>query len=309
VNRKLYLNLPQIGREQADGEVTYQCPLCGKPKLGWNVLQYKGQCFACDRGYNDISIKRICTVNYMRSFAEDMGVDLEAGKVELRKPKYEFERMTKDNAEQIEARCFLMADKKLLSAIIDEHVWYSPQTREVGIPIQNIQPHPSGNDPTWMRRSIDRKGWFADAGIEKANYLFYAPSKHKHHVGEIIYLVEGVFDALSLCPWASAVSLLGTRLYPAQLEWLKAKVKANNNLPVFVWMDPDKAGQRAATEILTQLRFQAGIQCMVMIENNEPNDLTPEVISEMVLSGIQAYITGGGVTHRQLNPNPFVRRN
>lgn len=52
------------------------------------------------------SIRRICTINYMQGFAEDMNVNLEAGKAEPKKPKYEFERMSHGNNEQLEARCF-----------------------------------------------------------------------------------------------------------------------------------------------------------------------------------------------------------
>ena len=52
-NRKLYLNLPSVGREQ-NNEMTYICPICQKPKLGWNTVRHFGQCFYCDRGYNDI---------------------------------------------------------------------------------------------------------------------------------------------------------------------------------------------------------------------------------------------------------------
>lgn len=304
MSRKLYLNLPQVGREQ-NNEVTYICPLCQKPKLGWNVIRHFGQCFYCDKGYNDLSIRRITTINYIRGYAEDMNVDLEAGKAEPKKPKYEFERMAHGNAEQIEARCFLMADKHLLPSIVDEYVCYSPTTREVGVQLYNVLGWNSG-PATWMRRSIDRKGWFADAGIEKANHLFCAPGKYRFPQGEIIYLVEGVFDALSLCPWATAVSLLGTKLYPAQLDWLKERVKGNNNLPVFIWMDPDKAGQKAATEILFQLRYQAGIQCMVMMCNEEPNDLDFESLQQIVMSGVGDYIDKSSPTHVT---NPFIRRN
>lgn len=303
-NRKLYLNLPSVGREQ-NNEMTYICPICQKPKLGWNTIRHFGQCFYCDRGYNDISIKRICTINYMQSFAEDMNLDLEDGKAEPKKPKYEFERMSHGNVEQIEARCFLMADKHLLPAVIDNNIYYSPSTREVGVQIRNIAtPMPN----SWIRRSIDRKGWFVDAGIAKDQHLFYVPGKFQFPQGEIIYLVEGVFDALSLSPWASAVALLGTKLYPAQLKWLKGKVKNNNGLPVFVWMDPDKAGQKAATEILFQLRYQAGIPCMVLMENNEPNDLDHEILGEMVLSGVKAYVDNKN-TNKVFISNPYTRRN
>lgn len=303
--RKLYLNLPSVGREQ-NNEMTYICPICQKPKLGWNTIRHFGQCFYCDRGYNDISIKRICTINYMQGFAEDMNVDLEAGKAEPKKPKYEFERMSHGNVEQIEARCFLMADKHLLPNVIDQHVHYSPTTREVGVQIMDV--FTNGLKYSWMRRSIDRKGWFADAGIGKSNYLFYVPGQFKFPQGEMIYLVEGVFDALSLSPWASAVALLGTKLYPAQLEWLKRKVAMNNGLPVFVWMDPDKAGQKAATEILFQLRYQAGIPCMVLMENNEPNDLDHEILGEMVMSGVKAYVDNKN-TNKTFISNPYTRRN
>lgn len=303
--RKLYLNLPSVGREQ-NNEMTYICPICQKPKLGWNTIRHFGQCFYCDRGYNDISIRRICTINYMQGFAEDMNVNLEAGKAEPKKPKYEFERMSHGNNEQLEARCFLMADKHLLPTVIDQHVHYSPSTREVGVQIMDV--FTNGLKHSWMRRSIDRKGWFADAGIEKSNYLFYVPGQFKFPQGEMIYLVEGVFDALSLSPWASAVALLGTKLYPAQLEWLKEKVKRNNGLPVFVWMDPDKAGQKAATEILFKLRYQAGIPCMVLMENNEPNDLDHEILGEMVMSGVKAYVDDKN-TNKVFISNPYTRRN
>jgi len=284
VNRKIYLNLPQIGREQ-NNEVNYRCPVCDKPKLYWNVVNHLGTCFSCDRGYNSISIKRIATLNHMKSYADDMNMSLEP--VEPVAPRYQFEPMRQGADHQLEARAFLLAEKKLLPVVIDEHVYYSPTTREVGVPLHNCFGKPG---VSWMRRSIDRKGWFADAGINKDEFLYYVPARTRLPNREVIYLVEGVFDALSLSPFASAIALLGTRLYEAQAACLKKKMEMNGGLPVFLWMDPDRAGQKAATQILFQLKYEMGLDARVIMSAHEPNDLSPDVLCSIVTSGVKSFL-------------------
>lgn len=295
----IYLNLTESG-SLAGNEQCYVCPVCEKPKLYWNVKTHLGTCFVCDRGYNIRSIKRITTLNLMRNFADAMNISLEP--VAPREPKYEFAPMRKGLPEQLESRAFLLSDKKLLPAVIDDHCYYSQTTREVGVPLHNCY---GTSAPTWMRRSIDRKGWFVDAGVEKSAHLYYVPARTMFPQGEILYLVEGVFDALSLSPFASAISLLGTTLYPPQAAAIKKKVEQNNGLPVFVWMDPDKYGQKAATQILFQLKYEMGIEAKVLMQNNEPNDLTPDVLHQIVLSGIKSYLPNTNHEYNQLR----TRRN
>lgn len=299
MNRRVYLNLPQIGRETGS-EVNYRCPVCDKTKLYWNSITHLGTCFSCDRGYNIFSIKKIATLNYMKSFADDMNMSLEP--VEPVAPRYQFEPMRNGVGfeHQLEARAFLLAEKKLMPTVIDEHLYYSPPTREVGVPLH----HCFGGESTWMRRSIDRKGWFVDVNTDKKDFLYYVPARTRFPQGEIIYLVEGVFDALSLSPFASAISLLGTTLYEAQAACLKKKVELNGGLPVFVWMDPDKAGQKASTQILFQLKYELGIEAKVLMQNNEPNDLSPDVLHQIVVSGIKSYLP---TTNHTYDPMRKVR--
>lgn len=125
--------------------------------------------------------------------------------------------------------------------------------------------------PVALIRSLplDSSKWMPLPGNSIKHHLFglrFLPKDLRR-----IVLVEGIFDVLTPGLLGQAVALLGTKLRDSHL----ACFRHLGIDKVYVWMDSDEPGRRAAEEIQSQL-FHWGIGAEIVRCDSEPGDLHPE---------------------------------
>lgn len=117
--------------------------------------------------------------------------------------------------------------------------------------------------PKYINSNTDRNGLFARYGE-----------------GDVIVLTEDILSAFRVGMVTEAWSLLGTSLCVATLARLLQR-----RLPVLVWLDPDKAGQRAAFKIIRTLT-NVGIPCTSILSEKDPKLLSRAEVKAMIATAV-----------------------
>lgn len=283
---KIYLNLPHRGKVSNKGDINYECPKCGTFKLAWNVDTHFGVCWGCAShpGYNIHSIKNISTTSYhlgpispnhIKSSEEDK--------------TYSWESSYSNTLPPV-ARAFLLADKNLPESSL-KHCYWDGGRQCVGFLLYDTKlPHWQNQTmyQTWMSRRIDYKFWKFEGEDDKAKYIY----RQMHHSTESpLFLVEGIFDALSIAPYCNVIALLGTTLYddPAKYIAKSAFIEGRKHVPVILWMDYDKAGKYSYFELVQRLKLGFGIQPLLLKYPFEPNDVPADQMHEVITKALNHF--------------------
>ena len=265
MNRKVFLQLDEHRSLNFKNDVVYKCPICHKGELYWNVVKHLGGCWGCPHkpGYNLKTIKRIAKLNYM-SF-NSVAAKTPAPPVDLKE-------YTPDLP--VEAQAFLCGDKSIPPQYLDLFEW-NEENRQIAVQLFNCNSYE--DDGTRISRSIDYKGWYIDAAAEKQDYIFIPEPELR---GPALFLVEGVFDAVSIAPYSFSIALLGTAIYDHPGEYI-AKLCKDHGLTPVIWMDEDKAGTKGMLLLKQRLRFGYGLHYEQVVFQ-EPNDIRPSQIRDIV---------------------------
>ena len=133
--------------------------------------------------------------------------------------------------------------------------YYHPPSDRVVLPVLG----PSGRVLFWQARAVDSR---------QPKYL--APPVDKRGItpmygkADAVTLTEDLLSAYKVGTVAEGWSLLGTALSKRTLGLLVAR-----GCKVNVWLDPDSAGQKAATKVLATLRG-AGLEARNIISKVDP---------------------------------------
>jgi DNA primase len=244
------------GIHRAGGsEMQTTCPQCGKEKLYVSLRKRLGYCFYCGKGFSQDEVRRLGMDDEVQAFTAVINRDNQH--INLVSPETD-----------ADARAYL-AKRKVRAKDCSSFIMYSPELRRLFFRIWS--PNSAAYAPAYHTRSIDPgKGWMCSPGVQKAHYWF------GHRGGEVITVVEGIFDAISLHHrGVVAVALLGTQMSETQLAGL---LEWNPLQQVVVWMDDDEAGRKASDRICAQLEpvVRSVVQVTEHPEPSESSDVPEE---------------------------------
>lgn len=261
-------------------ELQFWCPECDKPNLWWNLDTQLGQCFTCQVGYNQLTLKRL--VGEVASFAE---VWEEIHEASPKRPPRVISKSSIDTHWQ--AEWYLHKVRKCHRKDLRKvGVWYDEEVDRVCFPIQRIPR--AGELPETMAASLtghggymsrstdpDTGGWlYQSADPGKEGYWFNPLGIRPEE--QTVVLVEGVFDVLSPRLLKCAIAILGTKLS----EY--GEYALRNAKRVLIWLDEDKAGYNAAMfHILQQVP-----RAIVINYSKEPGDCSPEEAREVIRNAL-----------------------
>ncbi len=145
--------------------------------------------------------------------------------------------------------------------------YYHPPSDRVVLPVLTR----SGGVLFWQARAVDGR---------QPKYLAPVVSKEgvvpQYGAADTITLTEDLLSAYKVGTVAEGWSLLGTSLSRTTLGLLIARGRKVN-----VWLDPDAAGQRAATKVLAALR-SVGLEARNIISPKDPKLIHWHIIKEYV---------------------------
>lgn len=143
---------------------------------------------------------------------------------------------------------------------------YDPASGRVFVPVRE-----NGVLVFWQARSIDgRQPKYLAPDVDKRGVL----PRYGH--GHGITLTEDILSAYKVGQVGEAWSLLGTRASSRVLTELMARRER-----VRVWLDPDRAGQKAATK-LVHLLHGIGVAANNVVSEKDPKLLTYSSIKGMI---------------------------
>jgi hypothetical protein len=234
------------------GEYLCKCPDCSKEKFYWNVGKEVGFCHRCQK-------KIIGETQFQKEF--DSLLVPTTGRASgstmvppMRYPAFSYADST----------TYLKHRWITLHQSLSIPIKYDPEKREIWVPIQPLSPE---LPKSWIKRSIDFKGWRIESGTKRKHYAF--GQEHIPTDQTSVILVEGVFDVLSPGLLGHAMALLGSSLSGTHMVYI-----ANRFKHVKIWMDPDMPGQNAARKI-KQNMVMYGIEHEVLSPGVEPGDMGP----------------------------------
>lgn len=249
----------------ADGtaELNFQCPQCGKDNLWWNPEANVGHCFSCPEGEGNFSEWGMKQLFRDRSLYELENLS--------RNPDAPHTPRPRTRAELDDIALWYLKDQRHCDMTYLERwgltPWYEPETDRVCFGLRHVL----GKDTdAYMSRPTDpdNKSWkICPPGADK-EYLWYDHTIDSPY----IVLVEGVFDVLTPKLHSRAIALLGTSLSEAMED-----VLTRSGRQIYIWMDPDAAGRRAARRIKMQLPGS-----VVIDHSKEPGDCTPSEAREIL---------------------------
>lgn len=149
--------------------------------------------------------------------------------------------------------------------------YWNPKLSRVVLPVRDD----AGRCVYWQARTLDRTNprKYVNPRVDKRRLIA------KYGDGPSIVLTEDLLSAYKVSlAGVAGWSLLGTRLN----DYTAAQVLAARK-PVFVWLDPDAAGQGAAAEIMRMLRAY-GVSARNIVSTKDPKLLQRAAINE-VLNG------------------------
>lgn len=144
----------------------------------------------------------------------------------------------------------------------------------IKIPVYN-----NGKEVGAVYRAIDDKEprYLFEKGFSKSNYLYNSdsiPDKSKN-----LLLVEGLFSVFKIYQFTgrkSVVSSMGCNVSNNQLQLLIEK-----NLPVYVMMDGDEPGRRAAKKITDSLKDKLETKIVDLDDNVQPDELSKQQLNKI----------------------------
>ena len=266
---------PKVYKQKFRGrkgtEYIVVCPFCSGD-LHWNAGLQGGQCFRCGSKFNTTKMNfhfRGNSNSAVDDLIEKIVRPREAPKQKAI-PLYGYQK-------HWQARWHLEEYRRCDPATLDKlGVWYDEEEDRVCIPIQPVLPGGGNVERPYMSRHTDPdvKGWKAQPpGIEKEQYWFTAGRIPNRRA---IILVEGIFDVLTPRLEGIAIATLGTKLSPAMQDWFWL-----NSPDVYLWYDPDEAGERASDTISRQLLGIVPVKGVIR-GVPEPGDLSPKQAREIL---------------------------
>lgn len=131
----------------------------------------------------------------------------------------------------------------------------------------------SGECVYWQARTIDKSNIrkYLNPNVDKSNLLA------RYGAGISIVLTEDILSAYKVSTAGySGWSLLGTKLSTHVAAQILSR-----RCPVFVWLDPDDAGRKAAARIIKTLRAY-GVAAMNVVSERDPKLLSKGEISSIL---------------------------
>jgi hypothetical protein len=247
------------------------CPQCGEGTstnammVSHSMGGYSGYCFAC--GYSPFISKGKQTLAELEALrALNEAAEAETFEVEL---PHDFTTEI-----PLEGRLWLY------KAGINEPRWrklgigYSESLRRVVFPVFE-----TSGDPTSKLQWVQCRALLAG---QRPKYIQPAssPARVCAEFGKSavqVVLTEDLLSAARVGEQYRAISLLGTKLQPATMA---ACVKAER---VYVWLDPDGAGQRGAAAIRRSLGLVTEV--IVLTSDKDPKYLSNKQIREVIENG------------------------
>lgn len=163
-----------------------------------------------------------------------------------------------------EARLWLYKIGMSNDDIAQAGYYYNSRLARVVLPVRREQEvvywqartlTPKDGRPKYLNPLVDKSSFFARYGE-----------------GKEVVITEDILSAWKVGRVTAAWSLLGTSLSQAQCLSLM-----RHGLPVYIWLDPDAAGIRAASKIFKQLNAY-GVDARVIRSDTDPKLLTREDI-------------------------------
>lgn len=169
----------------------------------------------------------------------------------------------------LQARVWLFKAGLFVEDIADLGAYYHEPSRRVILPVTK-----DGKLVYWQGRNVG----LCELGAPK--YLNSNTDKNglvaSYGEGDVIVLTEDILSAFRVGLVTEAWSLLGTSLCVVTLASLLQR-----RPPVLVWLDPDKAGQRAAFKIIRTLT-NVGIPCTSILSEKDPKLLSRAEVKAMI---------------------------
>lgn len=254
-----------IDAHHLDGEINFDCPLCGdhKPRFYINSKSGLWTCFNCgERGNLSSFLMQVLGYDPFEAhhLAQKLGTVRSRPQEQAEKPDADLE---------LPEGCLPLDNP---SDPLQRPFWQYLVKR--GVSIEKVRRYGMGFVLTGLyayrvivpvTQAGSLKGWVARAIISDAVVkVLMPPGMKSSHLlfnldnvrGDEIVLVEGVFDALALPEKAAAT--LGAKLSPAQRTLLR---QAGFRRVTFLW-DPDNAGQEATKKFSAEL-VAAGFEVFI----------------------------------------------
>lgn len=256
--------LPDGGTFDGAHEYVLLCPGCDRRKFSWNTQKKVGHCFRCGH-----------TLTGMKMLRETfMGVGSSTSR-----PSVTFKSPGRPRDEAYlpveyipHALAYLVGRGISLSLAREIGVLYSGG--RVWFPVSS----PLGGAPFMVGRDITGASMIPWKSFpsEKGRYIF-----GKLPVGGTIVLVEGIIDLLAPRLWGHGVALLGSHPSVDILTWI-----GNHYSRVFLWLDPDEAGEKGTVLIRNILKgwfpkVSVSI-CPYLFGDKDAGDHTPEEAREVL---------------------------
>ena len=139
----------------------------------------------------------------------------------------------------------------LVIPVYDEYQQY------VGLQLRQFNPDKSNKDRKYLHIKLDRKCLF------NLNHVKQSGS---------VYLVEGVFDAISMYPESNVLAINGNVIHDKDIEWLSKR----NYSTIYLALDPDRffqgiAGDGILKTIVKLKNLDTSIKIVVIPEGQDPD--------------------------------------
>jgi hypothetical protein len=145
--------------------------------------------------------------------------------------------------------------------------YYHPPTNRVVLPVLD----PLLGPLFWQARAVDgRQPKYLAPGVDKATVIpRYGKAQH-------VTLTEDMLSAYKVGKVAEGWAMLGTSISKHAISLLSAR-----GCKVNIWLDPDKAGRRAATKVAATLR-SVGVECDIIRSTVDPKLVHSSDIKELL---------------------------
>ena len=220
--------------------VLNSCPQCGKKeKFYWNLWKLEGTCFYCDlviKGWRRF-----------REFFPDLDEEAPASPRSFVPDLTGPEKMPFCLAAPMvaESRAYLLSRWVDNDTAMVSRIYYHEESQHLYVRLESPEPR---QPSSWVKRRINPEGgWIVAPGTTRSKYAFgwdFIPAARDQ-----VILVEGIFDVLSPGLLGFAVATMGSVLSLDLLAWVSSRFKY-----VWLWYDPDAAGDKAREAISFALR-------------------------------------------------------
>lgn len=189
----------------------FTCPQCSKLNYSFDTVKLVGQCFSC--GY----------AGWGQSGLKEVNATQDVYRPQIKTGTFGSLRSPID-----EGLAYL--ESRNISRVHAEQIGIKWDGEQLYLPIWS----PITGSTSWVRRSIEGKGYFHDGQKD----LPYVLGRRKIMNYMSCILVEGPFSLLSPGFWGKGFSLLGSNLDERLEKWLKLQ----NFEEIILWFDPDNTG-------------------------------------------------------------------